>query len=202
MTDLTTPAYSFDPNLGTYRGETVADADPLVENNWLFPAHSTSVAPPAAAAGQIAVLDQVAQTWSLVASWFATPLYLTSSGEPYVLGSTVDGNVFNGLGALPAWLTDVARPSDLYVWTAGAWAIDATLQANSQAAAAQAQVAQLMAQASLITSGLSDAFIAGILSDADQARYKAWAAYKLALTQVSQQTGYPATIVWPTAPTS
>lgn len=202
MTDLTKPAYSFDPTLGVYLGETVADPDPLVEDNWLFPAHTTSVAPPAPGTGQIAVLDQIAQTWSLVAAWFDAPLYLTASGDAYVLGCTIDGDSFNGLGTLPDWLTDVARPSDLYVWTAGAWAIDPTLQTNSQATAAQAQVAQLMTQASLITSGLSDAFIAGILSDADQARYKAWAAYKLALTQVSQQTGYPATIVWPTAPTS
>lgn len=202
MSVTTKPAYSFDPVSGIYLGETVADLDPKVPDNWLFPAHSVATQPPTAAAGQIAVIDLTALTWTVETAWFSTPLYLTSTGDGYVLGSTVDGATFNGLGALPAWLTSAAKPSDLYVWTNGAWAVDPALESNSQAAAAQAQCATLMAQASLITSGLSDAYIAGILSDADVARYKAWAAYKLALTQISQQSGYPATITWPTPPAS
>jgi hypothetical protein len=198
----TTPAYSYDPTSGMFMGETVADADPLVKNNWLYPAHSTAIAPPAAPAGQTAVFDQTDSTWSLAASWFASSLYLTADGSSYVLGSTVNGVTFSGLGALPSWLTDTPCPSPEYVWINGAWAVDPTLQANAQTAAAQAQCATLMAQASLITGGMSDAYIVGLLSASDQELYKQWAAYKLALTQISQQSGYPASITWPGQPTA
>lgn len=59
------------------------------------------------------------------------------------------------------------------------------------------QKAALMTVANTATSGMSDAFIAGLLDDADAAKFKAWAAYKFALGTVDM-TAQP--VPWPTAP--
>nr|WP_223464830.1 phage tail assembly chaperone [Pseudomonas sp. GL-RE-26] len=50
------------------------------------------------------------------------------------------------------------------------------------------------------TMGMADAYIAGILNEADTARFKLFAAYKLALSKIGQQSGFPATISWPEIP--
>jgi len=66
--------------------------------------------------------------------------------------------------------------------------------------AALVQRDALLAQANEATAGMADAFLADLLSDADKAMFKAYAAYKLALNKIDKQTGYPATIDWPIAP--
>ncbi|MDO8771931.1 MAG: hypothetical protein Q7K57_25100 [Burkholderiaceae bacterium] len=43
--------YHFHPYTGAYLGQGMADADPLEPGNWLHPAHSTLIAPPAVGAG-------------------------------------------------------------------------------------------------------------------------------------------------------
>jgi len=62
------------------------------------------------------------------------------------------------------------------------------------------KLAKLMADAKLRTDGLSDAFVAGLLSDQEVSRFKAWATYQVALIGISDQPGYPRTIDWPTPP--
>ncbi|MGF6405793.1 hypothetical protein QF020_003495 [Pseudomonas frederiksbergensis] len=47
---------------------------------------------------------------------------------------------------------------------------------------------------------MADAFLADLISGADKAMFKAYAAYKLALNKIDQQPGYPATVDWPIAP--
>lgn len=55
----------------------------------------------------------------------------------------------------------------------------------------------LMSAANSATSGMSDAFVAGLLSDADTAKFKAWAAYKLTLSKVDCSVAAPS---WPAPP--
>lgn len=65
---------------------------------------------------------------------------------------------------------------------------------------ALAQRDALLAQANEATAGMADAFLADLLSDADRAMFKTYAAYKLALNKIDKQLGYPRTIDWPTLP--
>lgn len=66
--------------------------------------------------------------------------------------------------------------------------------------AALAQRNLLLASANDATAGMADAYIAGLLDEADTAIFKAFAAYKLALNKIDQQHGYPGSIVWPESP--
>jgi hypothetical protein len=50
------------------------------------------------------------------------------------------------------------------------------------------------------TAGMADAYIAGLLEAEDVAKFKAFAAYKLALNKIDKQPGYPQTIAWPMLP--
>jgi len=60
-----------------------------------------------------------------------------------------------------------------------------------------AQQGALMAMANAATSGMSDAYVAGLLDAADAATFKAWSAYKLALSKVDLTVASPA---WPAVP--
>jgi len=57
-----------------------------------------------------------------------------------------------------------------------------------------------MALANAATNGMADAYIAGILNEADTAKFKLFAAYKLALNKIDQQPGFPVCISWPEPP--
>jgi len=65
---------------------------------------------------------------------------------------------------------------------------------------ALAQRDLLLTLANEATAGMADAYIAGLLSPADESRFKAFAAYKLELNKIDKQSGYPVEIRWPTAP--
>lgn len=59
----------------------------------------------------------------------------------------------------------------------------------------------LLAAANQATTGMSDAYITGLLNAADTATFKSYAAYKLALGKIDTQVGFPHTIDWPVVPT-
>jgi hypothetical protein len=69
-------------------------------------------------------------------------------------------------------------------------------------AAALAQRDALLAAANESTAGMADAYIAGLLNEEDEAKFKAYAAYKLKLNKIDTQAGYPAKISWPASPAS
>lgn len=52
------------------------------------------------------------------------------------------------------------------------------------------------------TAGMADAFVADLLEPPDVAKFKAFAAYKLALNKIDKQPGYPGEIVWPDYPSN
>ncbi|MFJ4197532.1 tail fiber assembly protein [Pseudomonas sp. NPDC089534] len=67
-------------------------------------------------------------------------------------------------------------------------------------AAALATRDGLLAEADQQTVGMADAYIAGLLDADDMQRFKAFAAYKLALNKIDRQPGYPQDIAWPERP--
>jgi len=48
--------------------------------------------------------------WTAVVDNRNETLYVAASGAQYLLGAEVDGNSYDGLGAIPAWLTTTAPP--------------------------------------------------------------------------------------------
>lgn len=58
----------------------------------------------------------------------------------------------------------------------------------------------LLLRAEKMTAGLSDAYIAGLLSEEQELLFKEWAKYKLELSLVEKQSGYPQNVTWPKIP--
>lgn len=84
-----------------------------------------------------------------------------------------------------AWVDRPTRPSDNHLWVDGAW------QLNEQAAAAmfRRQRDVLLAKSDWTQ-----------LPDVPVAAKEAWATYRQQLRDITTQSGYPATVVWPTPP--
>lgn len=59
----------------------------------------------------------------------------------------------------------------------------------------------LLRNATEATSGMADAYIAGLLSEDESAYFTEFAKYKLDLSKVEGQSGYPVTVTWPEYPT-
>lgn len=194
--------YTYAPVVHVYVGTAQADPDPLVKGNWLYPANSTDIAPPPAADRMAAVFDPSTQSWNLAQDWRQVPLYETATGSPYNPFGNSQGEIWVPIGALPDWLTDQPRPSADYVWVSGSWALDVDRETARLTSEAQLQVTKLMAAAEQATVGLSDAYLAGQLTDDEKTRFEAWAAYKRLLYLVPSQAGYPRTIEWPTPPSA
>lgn len=58
--------YSYDPTTGAYLGSSQAVQSPLDHpGTWLYPAHTTSIAPPTAAPGQAAYFSVKLGTWGV-----------------------------------------------------------------------------------------------------------------------------------------
>lgn len=59
--------YHYHPDTGQYLGSGMADKDPLVEGNWLIPAHATDIAPSHAPdVGEILVYNLDAAAWEVI----------------------------------------------------------------------------------------------------------------------------------------
>jgi hypothetical protein len=100
---------------------------------------------------------------------------------------------WNKPGDLPSEYTLIPFPGPHFVWNGTDWALDVV-------ASVQAQRNQLLEAANKATVGMTDAYIAGLLSQEDEVTFKAFATYKVALAKIEKQPGYPDTIDWPTSP--
>ncbi|CAG4905986.1 phage tail protein [Paraburkholderia saeva] len=105
----TKTVYQTAPN-GAYLYETIANELPLSPGDFNVPYGAVEVAPPVAPAGQVAQWQ--GNVWAIVADNRGAALYRADSGEQYVIDSVVEVNgsetSYNGLGAIPAWLTETA----------------------------------------------------------------------------------------------
>lgn len=63
--------------------------------------------------------------WVLEYDYRKADLYETASGEKYEIGKEdPEGRTYDGVGELPAWLTDAERPSQHHNWENGSWVLD------------------------------------------------------------------------------
>ncbi|QHD00603.1 hypothetical protein PspS04_09550 [Pseudomonas sp. S04] len=57
-----------------------------------------------------------------------------------------------------------------------------------------------MAAVNDVTIGMSDAFVGGLLDEDGTKKFKAYAAYKLALNKIDRQASFPEEVIWPEYP--
>lgn len=113
--------------------------------------------------------------------------------------------VIDTLGAFPVTLTLISPTSPFDVWNeqAQAWVKDEVQEDTWLILQAQAQRQVLMGEASQEIAVLVDALDPTIIddpSDDDQVKLIAWKTYRVELSKIDQQPGYPDTINWPTKP--
>ncbi|WP_416046672.1 tail fiber assembly protein [Cupriavidus basilensis] len=182
--------YHYDHVSGEYVGSSPADPDPMNDGGYLNPPRfATFVAPPDAEPGKARCwMDS---SWVQVLDIRGTLAWRRADGQPVV---------FDALGELPEVLTPL-EPTDLdMTWDGQRWAVDAAKRLARQTTDAMAMRTQLLSEASETTAGMSDAYLAGLLTAEEEAKYRAFAAYKLALVKLPQQSGWPAAPAWPAKP--
>ena len=90
--------YHYHPDTAEYIGFGMADKDPLVDDNWLIPAHATTIAPPKTDIGEVAVFDIGLGGWTVV---IAPPAAIEDlppdqQKDPRVLRAAAYADLING----------------------------------------------------------------------------------------------------------
>ena len=114
-----------------YLCTTVADRDPLDENNWLIPAGCVETAPPETGKNQTAQWQQESQTWRIIPDYRGQTAYRTDTWQH----DGIAADTVTEPGELPEGLTIEPPPSSLHTWDGKAWVLDA----ETAAALKQAQ---------------------------------------------------------------
>ena len=114
-----------------YLCTTVADRDPLDENNWLIPAGCVETAPPQTGKNQTAQWQPESQTWRIIPDYRGQTAYRTDTWQH----DGIAADTVTEPGELPAGLTIEPPPSSLHTWDGKAWVLDA----ETAAALKQAQ---------------------------------------------------------------
>lgn len=165
--------YNVHPVTGEYMGESLADADPLEEGNWLIPAHAYLDAPPLP--GENKAVIRSGDSWTIVDDFRGTSYY-TDGPQRYVI---------EDLGvALPADATAEPPPPTL-----------AELES-----AAFAKRDGFLFTAGLRIDPLQDAVDLGVATEADTTNLMLWKQYRVDVNRVGDQPTFPQTINWPAPP--
>lgn len=182
--------YHADRQTGEFIGAGGADVDPEVPGNWLIPAHAYLDAPPEAKEGKAARRNAENSGWELVEDNRGT-IYDTATGEPIELIA---------LGAVPEGYTRRAPPGPFYRWSGTAWMLDSAAERAAQATAVDQTRDALLQEAALRIAPLQDAVDLDEATAEEITELKAWKLYRVSLNRLDQQSGYPASINWPVAP--
>ena len=130
MSNETKTVYQLDRH-HCYLCTTVADRDPLDENNWLIPAGCVETAPPQTGKNQTAQWQAESQTWRIIPDYRGQTAYRTDTWQH----DGIAADTVTEPGELPAGLTIEPPPSSLHTWDGKAWVLDA----ETAAALKQAQ---------------------------------------------------------------
>lgn len=145
--------------------------------------------------------DEGTGVWFLVADHTASTFYKTDDGAEFKPAADAD---WDGYGDVPAWLTTEPRPSALHNWVDGTWYADPAALAQKEyddaKALVDAKVASESAHANTKIAPLQDAVDLGIATEQETADYNAWRGYRVYISRVPTQAGYPLSVDWPVAP--
>lgn len=135
--------------------------------------------------------------WALVDG---APLELADNRGLYY--STQDGRPVqvDALGPLPGDLTATPRPSEFHEWGGSAWALNAPAQAAAGAAQVKQQRDVALREAATRIAPLQDAVDLGLATAEEAGLLSQWKAYRVQLSRIEQQAGFPLSVEWPPAP--
>lgn len=118
---------------------------------------------------------------------------------------TCQDAVIDTLGALPSTLTLIPPSSQFDAWDEqqGRWVKDEAQEGAWLIQQATSQRQHLMSEATQVIAVLTDALDPAIIdtpSPDDQVKLLAWKLYRVELSKIDLQPGYPQTIHWPAMP--
>ncbi|TPQ33413.1 tail fiber assembly protein [Cupriavidus pinatubonensis] len=183
--------HQYDSETGQYIHSFLADPDPRNAERWIVPAFATAVPLPERGRLQWPFFRDGA--WTLLPDYRGQVLYRVSNGEPAEI-------VKVGITPDEVDLTTSPRPSDLHRWSGTEWESDPEAIARKERAEAMVEFEQRMTRAKAKNAGKLDALAAGLLDATEEAIFKSWAAYQLALVAIVESDVFPADRVWPPEP--
>ncbi|MCW5300858.1 hypothetical protein DXT88_22050 [Herbaspirillum lusitanum] len=188
--------YNYHRLTGEFTNMTIAEERPREPGVYPCPAYSTPNAPFPASAGHAVVFREADGG---VPSDYQLGEWVEVIDRRGLYWQTTDAVPvqFDELGVEPSErsLTD-KEPVGAVKWSGSDWVVDAeklTLQALARRNG-------YMAQASGPIATLSDAVELDMATDEEIALLKAWKLYRIALSRIEKQSGFPVDIEWPTSP--
>lgn len=173
-----------------FLGTGEADPDPRDADNWLIPAFAYQDEPPQSLPGHVVVRSADHSAWQQVEDNRGT-VYDISTGEAHV---------YQQLGPLPDGLTREPFPGTYYVWSGSAWVLDEVAQLQGRRTGAISRRDELLAVASARIEVLQDAIELSIATEEEKSLLLAWKTYRVNLSRVETQEGFPLLVTWPPAP--
>lgn len=104
------------------------------------------------------------------------------------------------LGELPEGLTDQPQPGLYHVWTPEGWQLDRAAEHRALIKLELAKRDGLLYEAGLRIAPLQDAVDLEKATKEESALLLAWKSYRVDLSRLESQDGFPADIGWPTPP--
>lgn len=185
-----TVIYHAHPLSGEYLGSGNADPDPLEPENWLIPASAYLEPPPEVDKGYVACRLLSSPAWEKVEDNRGT-VYATGDGQ---------AQMYNLLGPLPATLTRTPPPDRFHRWTEGSWVLDGLLQRAGVTDEVRFIRDEKLIAAGLRISPLQDAVDLLTATDKEATELTAWKTYRVALSRIEEQPGFPFDFEWPLSP--
>ncbi|MBT0459845.1 tail fiber assembly protein [Morganella morganii] len=181
--------YNYHPLTKEFLSEGIADADPLVEGNWLIPAHATTIPAPEIQSGYVPVFD--GREWQQTEDHRGVSVYdITTAQESEI----------KELGELPDGVTTIAPDVEFPKWNGKKWVTDIVAKKVADIAAAEAQKQFFIAEANQKTQLWQTQLMLEIITDEDKTSLKEWMLYVQKVQAVDPSLGTG--VVWPTPPAS
>ncbi len=116
--------------------------------------------------------------------------------------STEDGRAVRveEVGPLPGNVTPTPRPSEFHEWAGADWALNEAAQSAALAAQVKQQRDAALHEATTRIAPLQDAVDLGMATEAEAEQLRQWKVYRVQLSRIEQQAGFPASVDWPAAP--
>lgn len=177
---------------------TIADESPLEPDVFLIPGGAIDRPPPGSMeTGKVYRPAENGDGWIEEEDHRFEALYRISDGAVYQFGAQQDGETYNGVGPIPAWLTVLPRPAAWNVWNNGAWIRDDAAWQVEVQTRGRAEQERRLDQAGQRIAVLQDAVDLKMATAVDEAKLQAWRKYRVALSRVDVGQESPA---WPVEP--
>lgn len=187
-----------------FSGTSLADPSPLEPGIWLVPRNGYLDRPPKARKGYALCRNADGLGWDHVVDHRGQLAYRTV--QPYrdpVLGIEISPGQsmpWPFLGELPTGWTFQAPDSKFSAWRDGKWVSDRRAESRASRAIVEAGIADRLRDASLQMVPLEDALALGQATEQERALFLQWTQYRIDVTRVRQQPGFPTDITWPEIP--